>query len=121
MIKRHLKVEVADTPHKHEQGLMFRHKLGEEEGMLFKFKHPHKLRFWGVNTYLPLSIAFISADNKITKIGNIKPLSYKAVESDSDSVMAIEANLDFFSSNKVNVGDEIEIIKEDLGTLIKFY
>ncbi|KKM60264.1 hypothetical protein LCGC14_1543640 [marine sediment metagenome] len=121
MIKRHLKVEVADTPHKHEQGLMFRNKLGEEEGMLFKFKYPHKLSFWGVNTYLPLAIAFISADNKITKIDNIKPLSYKVVASDSDCVMAIEANWDFFSSNKVNVGDKVEIVKDDQGALIKFY
>lgn len=50
--KRHLlKVEVADTPERWAQGLMFRERLGEDEGIVFLFpeptagvldeKHPH--------------------------------------------------------------------------------
>ena len=110
---RKLKVEIAETPSMIERGLMFRKKLEDDSGMLFKFKRPQELRFWGLNTYLPLDIAFISSDNEIIKIGDIKPLSTKVVSSDKDCVMAIEANLDFFNKNKIGIGSKINIIEEN--------
>jgi len=110
---RKLKVEIVETPSMIERGLMFRKKLSDDSGMLFKFKRPQELRFWGLNTYLPLDIAFISSDNEIIKIGDIKPLSTKVVSSDKDCVMAIEANLDFFNKNKIGIGSKINIIEEN--------
>lgn len=120
MIKHYLKVEIADTPSQHAKGLMFRNKLGEDEGMLFKFKRPQNLKFWGVNTYIPLAIAFVSTDNVIEKISYISPCDSIAVSSDIDCEMAIEANYDFFSKNNVRVGDKIKVIYEDFNTLVKF-
>jgi len=120
MIRHYLQVEVADTPHRHQAGLMFRNKLGEDEGMFFKFKHPQNLKFWGVNTYIPLSIAFVSSDNIIEKISYISPGNDVAVCSDIDCDKAIEANHNFFSKNNVKIGDKIEVIKDDFVTLIKF-
>ena len=120
MTKRPLLVEVANTSSLQERGLMFRNKLGENEGMLFKFEYPHKLRFWGINTYLPLDVAFISSDNKVVQLGHIKPLSSKVVESKIDCAMAIEANLGFFQENKVKIGDKIAITEDELNTTIYF-
>lgn len=120
MLKRLLKVEVADTPSQHERGLMFRKRLGENDGMMFKFNHPQELRFWGVNTYIPLSIAFVSSDGEIKKIDYISPCSDKAVVSDSDCDMAIEANYDFFQNNKIGVGNKINLIEDKDGIFIKF-
>jgi len=120
MIKRRLKVEIADNSFKHERGLMFRKKLGEDEGMLFSFDSPKKLKFWGVNTFIPLSIAFVSPENKIVKIDYISPLSDKTVNSEKECNMAIEANYDFFSRNKVQVGDKIKIISEGINSFILF-
>ncbi len=120
MIKHYLRVEIADTPSQHARGLMFRNKLGEDEGMLFKFRSPQNLKFWGVNTYIPLSVAFVSPDNTIKKISYISPCNNTAVSSDVDCDRAIEANYDFFSKNNVKVGDKIEIISEDYNTLVKF-
>ena len=120
MIKKYLKVEIADTTPKHEIGLMFRKEVKEDEGMLFKFNHPHRLKFWGVNTYIPLDIAFISNDNKILGIENIKPLSYTAVESKEDCKMSIEANLGFFSKNDIKIGDKIEISEDGIYSFVKF-
>jgi uncharacterized membrane protein (UPF0127 family) len=119
MIKHYLKVEIADTPYKHAEGLMFRQKLGEDDGMLFKFQKPQNLKFWGLNTYLPLAIAFIS-DNKIVKISNISPCSTKCVDSTVDCDTAIEANYDFFKKNNINIGSKIEVINDDNRTLVKF-
>ncbi len=120
MIKHYLKVEVAESPSQHAQGLMFRDKLGMDDGMLFKFKNPQNLRFWGVNTYLPLAIAFVSSDNIIEKISYISPHDSRSVASDVDCDRAIEANYDFFSKNNVDVGDKIEVINDSFKTLIKF-
>lgn len=120
MVKHYLKVEIAETPFQHQRGLMFRKKLGEDDGMLFKFKRPHSLRFWGLNTFIPLAIAFISPEKEIIKISYISPLSTKCISSDIDCNMAIEANYDFFNKNKINIGSKVEVINEDYTTLIRF-
>lgn len=120
MFKRNLKVEIADTPSKQQQGLMFREKLGEDDGMLFKFKYPQDLKFWGVNTYIPLSIAFVSKDNIIEKIEYISPGDEKMVSSGCDCDKAIEANYDFFDKNKIWIGDKISIVENEDTTFIKF-
>ena len=120
MIKHYLKVEIADTPSQHEKGLMFRNKLGEDEGMLFDFKHPQDLRFWGLNTYIPLAIAFVSPEKEIIKISYISPHSTTCVNSEKDCSVAIEANYDFFNKNKIKIGDKIELINEDMKNFVKF-
>ena len=118
-------VEMADTPSKQQQGLMFRNKLGEDSGMAFKFSTPKVLNFWNLNTYIPLDIAFISPENKIIKITNIEPISesksIKTVSSDTDCLMAIEANLDFFSENGIEVVDKVNLEETEKGeTIITF-
>jgi len=120
MFKRDLKVEIADTPSLHQQGLMFREKLGEDHGMLFKFKYPQDLKFWGVNTYIPLSIAFVSKDNIIQKIDYISPGDESVVSSDCECDKAIEANYDFFDRNRVWIGDKINIVEKGDFTFVKF-
>ena len=120
MIKHYLKVEIADTPYQHQKGLMYRNKLGEDDGMLFKFKRPQNLKFWGLNTYIPLAIAFVSPEKEIVKISYISPCSADCVDSEIDCDMAIEANYNFFHKNKINIGNKIEVINEDYSTLVKF-
>ena len=90
MDKYHLKVEIADTPSKTAKGLMFRKSLRDDSGMIFKFNRPQKLSFWGLNTYIPLDIAFVNSENKITNISHISPLSTKPVTSDKACIIAIE-------------------------------
>jgi uncharacterized membrane protein (UPF0127 family) len=120
MIKHYLNVEMAESPSQHARGLMFRKKLGEDDGMLFKFRSPQNLKFWGVNTYIPLAIAFVSPEKEIVKISYISPCSTKSVDSEIDCNMAIEANYDFFKKNNINIGSKIEVINEDYSTLVKF-
>lgn len=121
MFRRLLKVEVAETPSQHQQGLMFRKKLGEDDGMLFKFHRPQNLGFWGVNTFIPLSIAFVSSDGEIKKIGYISPCSEKVIKSEYECNYAIEANYDFFNRNKVSEGNKVDFVTDkDGNTYIKF-
>jgi hypothetical protein len=69
-----LKVEICDTWKTREHGLMERKKLSKNQGMLFVFDHPGFYAFWMKNTYIPLSIAFISIDGEIVQIDSMMPL-----------------------------------------------
>jgi hypothetical protein len=120
MNKAQLKIEIADTDSSRNQGLMFREKLDDDSGMLFKFNKPQNLRFWGMNTYIPLSIAFISKNNKITNIEQISPFSLKCVESNTDCSIAIEANHDFFDKHNIGVGNSVDIIKDGIDNYVIF-
>lgn len=72
--RRHtLRVEVADTPERQAQGLMFRKALGEEEGMVFLFPAPESGGFWMKNTLIPLSIAFFNREGVILRILDMVP------------------------------------------------
>lgn len=104
-----LSVEIANTPSKQSNGLMFRKSIPDDSGMLFSFISPGKLRFWGVNTFIPLDIAFVNQHNKITQISEIKPLSSDVIASDNLCHIAIEANLGWFAKNKIHVGDKISV------------
>lgn len=104
-----LSVEVADTPLALAQGLMFRKSMPSDEGMLFKFPNTQEACFWGKNTYIPLDVAFVSNDNRITEIKQITPMSTRLVRSKDLCAMAIEANAGYFEKNGIKPGHKIEI------------
>lgn len=104
-----LKVEVADNPYTQSQGLMFRKNLDDDAGMLFKFDKPQKLSFWGLNTYIPLDIAFVGLDGKISSIKEIKPMNLSSVKSEVSCNIAIEANAGFFERNGIIPGAYVDI------------
>jgi uncharacterized membrane protein (UPF0127 family) len=76
------KVELADTPEAQARGLMFREKLGDNEGMIFPSEAPEPRSFWMKNTPLSLDIIFIGTDGRITNIAaNTVPYSLESVPS----------------------------------------
>ena len=116
-----LYVDIADNFESHQKGLMFRKSLGDNSGMVFKFSNPQVLNFWGLNTYIPLDIAFVSQDGKIVKIKKIAPLSLKTVSSEVPCTIAIEANDGYFDQNRIKEGCTIEMDKDDIGfNVVKF-
>ncbi len=108
-----LRVEIADTPSSQARGLMYRKSMPYDAGMVFLFNKPKKLNFWGVNTYIPLDIAFVDDNNHIVKISRIDPHSYYMVSSEKRCNIAIEANMDFFNQNNIAVGDKINLSQTD--------
>jgi len=116
-----LKIEIADNPYSRQQGLMYRKTLDNNSGMLFKFPKSEVLNFWGQNTYIHLDIAFVDENNKIIKIGKIKPFDLSSVSSEKECVYAIETNKDFFENNNIRIGDVIKIEKDTYNyPIIKF-
>lgn len=105
-----LKVEIAATPAELAHGLMGRQELPWTSGVLFKFPGPVEAAFWGKNTYIPLDIAFVDANNKITEIKQIVPMSTRLVKGVGYSQMAIEANQGFFTKNSIAPGSYIDVV-----------
>lgn len=69
------KVEVAATPEQQERGLMFRPKIGPNEGMIFPLSPPRIATFWMRNTMVPLDMVFIRANGTIARIA-VKTVPY---------------------------------------------
>ena len=65
--------EVAQDYATRGTGLMFREKLGPNQGMLFVFDEKSQQCFWMRNTPLPLTIAFIDDDGTITQLADMAP------------------------------------------------
>jgi uncharacterized membrane protein (UPF0127 family) len=109
-----IKVEVADTDLKRERGLMFRKKLGENDGMLFVFDDEKYVTFWMKNTLIPLDIIFISSNGTINEIKeNVQPCLADPCElypSVNPSKYVLEVNANFSKKNGISVGDSVKFL-----------
>jgi hypothetical protein len=106
---RPLIVEVARNEAQREKGLMFRDKLGWNEGMLFVFDNDEYLSFWMKNTSIPLSIAFLDKNGKVTDIFDMEPYSLIPVRSSVPCRYAIEVKRNYFTSCNLKVGDTVDL------------
>lgn len=69
-------VQLADTPQARTIGLMHRHQLPPDAGMLFVYPAVEtELCFWMRHTPLPLTLAFIGEDRRIIHIQAMQPWS----------------------------------------------
>lgn len=103
------RVELAVTPEQRRQGLMYRDRLGEREGMLFVFEEERMLSFWMRNTSLPLSIAFIDARGVIVHLADLVPWSERPVSSRVPARYALEVNRGAFERAGVALGDVVAL------------
>ncbi|NWF55942.1 MAG: DUF192 domain-containing protein [Syntrophaceae bacterium] len=106
---REIRVEVARTEEEKARGLMFRDKLGIDEGMLFVYEKEEFLTFWMKNTLLPLSIAFIDRKGMIVDIQDMEPFSLRTHTSARPARYALEMNKNWFRKNGVQPGDMVKI------------
>ena len=102
-----LKVEVAKTDPEREKGLMFREKLGHNDGMLFIFDDPGYHSMWMMNTYIPLSVAFLDGQGVILNIEDMEPRTTDSHTAAGPAVYAIETNKGWFAEKKVKPGDKV--------------
>ena len=101
-----LKVEVATTDAQHQQGLMYREKLGPNDGMLFVFETPQYQSFWMKNTLVPLSGAFIAPDGTILNVEDMEPQTENPHISAGPALYALEMNKGWFASHSLKPGDK---------------
>jgi uncharacterized membrane protein (UPF0127 family) len=65
---RSFRVEVARSASEQAKGLMFRTRLGPDEGMIFPMDPPRGASFWMKNTVIPLDLIFVAPDGRISNI-----------------------------------------------------
>lgn len=68
-----VRAEIADSPEKRAQGLMFRSSLGDKEAMIFIFDKAAYQEFWMFRTLIPLTIIFLDNHKKIVDIQDMQP------------------------------------------------
>lgn len=100
-------VEIAATPTAHETGLMDRAHLEPNAGMLFVFDQPELLRFWMVETPLPLDVAFIDPDWTIVGTATMEPMSGAIHESPAPAQYALEVAAGELARRGIAVGDTV--------------
>lgn len=104
-----IKAELAATPAERQQGLMFRKKMGPNEGMAFQFEAPaYPLCMWMKNTLIPLSVAFIDESGKIINIEDMQPQTTDSHCAKKPARYALEMNLGWFRQKNIKPGSVIE-------------
>jgi uncharacterized membrane protein (UPF0127 family) len=102
-----LKVEVVQREADRQKGLMFREKLGKNDGMLFNFDEPAYHSMWMKNTLIPLSVAFVDASGTILNILDMQPHNLDSHMSAGPSIYAIETNQGWFAEKGIKAGDKV--------------
>jgi hypothetical protein len=102
---RPLHVELALSDPQRMQGLMFREKLGANDGMVFLFDSPEYQSMWMKNTLIPLSVAFLDREGVILNIEDMEPQTLEPHMSAGPALYAIETNKGWFKANGLKPGD----------------
>ena len=105
-------VEIADNEAKREYGLMNRSTLPANAGMLFVFQPPadaKQVGFWMKDTLISLSVAFVEPNLSIESVQDMQALSQNVHYAPRNYAYALEANLGYFASHGVQVGDSLSL------------
>jgi len=106
-----LTAEVAHTDPARAQGLMHRRMLPENRGMLFVFTTTAHHAMWMMNTYIPLSVAFIDERGVIINIEDMKPHTQDTHPAAKPAKYALEMNQGWFGKRGIKPGAKVEGIE----------
>jgi uncharacterized membrane protein (UPF0127 family) len=102
-----LSAEVAYKKESRIRGLMYRSFMDKNSGMLFVFPETARHSMWMINTYIPLSIAFLDKNGIILNIIDMSPHTRTKHTAASEAKYALEMNLGWFSAKNIKAGKKI--------------
>ena len=105
-------VEVASTDDQRSQGLMNRRMLPANRGMLFVFPERAIHGMWMMNTYVPLSVAFMDEHGVIINIEDMQPQTRDSHMAARPARYALEANLGWYRKHGIKPGDRVEGLEQ---------
>jgi uncharacterized membrane protein (UPF0127 family) len=101
-------VWIADTPARHQQGLMWVRQLAPDQGMLFLLEAPRHFDLWMKNTYLSLDMLFVDETGRVLGIArNTTPLSTAIVSSPGEVAGVLEILAGESARRGIEVGDKL--------------
>ncbi len=108
-----LTMELATTPEQWVRGLMFRHSLPLNTGMLFIYDKPAAYSFWMKNCFIHLDIIWLSSDKRIVYyVENVPPCDQPDCPSYGSMNLAryvVEVNPGTVKKHNLRLGDKLEI------------
>lgn len=102
-----LSAEVAYKKESRIRGLMYRSFMDKNSGMLFVFPEAVRHSVWMINTYIPLSIAFLDKNGIILNIIDMSPHTKTKHTAASKAKYALEMNLGWFNAKNIKAGKKI--------------
>jgi uncharacterized protein len=106
--KHNLTAEVASTEQNRSTGLMHRRMLPENRGMLFVFPDVARHAMWMMNTYVPLSVAFLDPGGVIINIADMEPQTTNSHAAAGPAKYALEMNHGWFRKRGIKAGDKVD-------------
>jgi uncharacterized membrane protein (UPF0127 family) len=76
-----IQAELANTPQKRAEGLMYREHLADDRGMLFTFSQAETWVFWMKNTKIPLDLIWINEKKQIVHMEQRVPICTRTDDS----------------------------------------
>ena len=110
-----LRLETAETFEERKKGLMHRHTLDQDAGMLFIYPGERDRTFWMKNTFIPLDIIFVDENGTIVKIHEAEPQPFTADEelsryrSGRPAKYVIETHQGFSEDHGIEEGGTVSI------------
>ncbi len=110
-----IQAEIADTPRKRAQGLMYRDHLEKDHGMLFFFSEPQAWTFWMKNTKIALDLIWLDDKKRVTHIERNVPICTKSDDScpqyrpnNADAVYVLEITAGTIDGYKIEKGTKLQ-------------
>lgn len=110
-----IQAEIADTPRKRAQGLMYRDHLKKDHGMLFFFSEPQAWTFWMKNTKIALDLIWLDDKKRVTHIERNVPICTKSDDScpqyrpnNADAVYVLEITGGTVDGYKIEKGTKLQ-------------
>ena len=101
-------IEIAEDDNSRRDGLMYRDKMGKDQGMLFIFPLESAQSFWIRYTLISLDILFVNSNNEIVTIHkDAIPFDESQYRSTKPAQFVIEVNAGYTDSLRIKEGDKI--------------
>lgn len=109
-----LDIEIADDEYKTQTGLMYRHSMAANHGMLFIFPKEERRSFYMKNTEIPLDIIYLNSKKEITSIQkNAKAYDETSLPSETPSQYVLEVNAGLSETWNLQKGDRMKFNRND--------
>ena len=104
-----LDLEIAACAKQRIRGLQGRTSLKDNSGMLFLIDPADKVSMWMKDTFIPLDILFVDADDRVVGlVESTTPLSLRSINSPQVVAAVVEVNAGFIRRSGIQLGHSVQ-------------
>lgn len=104
-----LDLEIAACPGERVRGLQGRTSLDDNAGMLFLIEPVDRVSMWMKDTYIPLDILFVDAEDRVVGlVESTTPMSLRSISSPQVVAAVVEVNAGFIRRSGIRMGQRLQ-------------